>query len=343
MHFGVWGNVHVDHNVQLFHIQPAGGHIGGYQHRAAAVGKLRQHLVALALVQVAVQGLGDEAVFGQLVHQLVALLFGVAKRNGAHRAEMVEDAAHCGETGLAVHLEKALLNRAVGHGGGHFDLLRVLHELLGQLFNAFGVGGREQQGLAVWRALAHHRGDVVQKAHVEHAVCLVQHQGVQAFQGEVFALQQVHDTAGRPHHDVGAVLQAGTLAAGSHAATQGDNLDVVLRAGQAADLDRHLVCQLPGGAEHHGLHRKPARVELGQQRQSKRSGLAATCLGLGNQVFAGQRHRQAGSLDGRHGIKAQLLQIGQRGRCEGESRESSHLPIIGGTPSQPYSGAGAPG
>ena len=64
---------------------------------------------------------------------------------------------------------------------------------------------------------------------------------------------------------------------------------------------------------------------------------------LSNQVLACQRHGQAGSLDGRHGIKAQLLQIGQRGRCEGESRESSHLPIIGGTPSQPYSGGRALG
>ena len=39
-------------------------------------------------------------------------------------------------------------------------------EAAGQRGNAFGVGRREQQGLTIRRALAHHGFDVAEKAHV---------------------------------------------------------------------------------------------------------------------------------------------------------------------------------
>jgi hypothetical protein len=76
----------------------------------------------------------------------------------------------------------------------------------------------------------------------------------------------------------------------------------------------HLVGQLAGGAQHQGLHREAARVQIGQQRQREGGGLAAAGPGLGDQVAPGQAQRQAGGLDGRHPLIAQGLQIGQRGR-----------------------------
>jgi len=89
--------------VQLVDVQPARGHIGGHQHRAAAVGKLGQHLVALALLQVAMQGLGAQSrLAASSIHQVVALLLGVAKGHGAGRSEVVEQLAHRVQAGLAV-------------------------------------------------------------------------------------------------------------------------------------------------------------------------------------------------------------------------------------------------
>ena len=79
MHFGVRGDVDINHRLQLINVQPARGHVRGHQHRATAVGKLRQHLVALALLQLAVQRQGVKAVLLQPVHQVFALLLGVAK------------------------------------------------------------------------------------------------------------------------------------------------------------------------------------------------------------------------------------------------------------------------
>jgi hypothetical protein len=113
------------------------------------------------------------------------------------------------------------------------------------------------------------------------------------------------------------------------AAAQSDHLDVFLGARQAADFHGDLVSQLARGAQHHGLHRKPARVELGQQRQRKGGRLSAAGLGLGNQVLARQGDGQAGGLDGGHGRITQLLQVRQCGGREGKRGESCHAAIIG--------------
>jgi hypothetical protein len=92
---------------------------------------------------------------------------------------------------------------------------------------------------------------------------------------------------------------------------QGEHLDVLLEAGEAADLLAHLLGQLAGRAQHHRLHREVARVEALQQRQAEGGGLAAAGLGLGDEVVAGQRHRQAGGLDRRHLVVAEAGQVGQ--------------------------------
>jgi len=136
------------------------------------------------------------------------------------------------------------------------DGLGRTHELRGQFGNAFGVSGRKQQGLAVFGALAHHLGDVVKKAHVQHAVGLIQDQCVHACQAERAALQMVQDAAGRAHHHIRAVLQTHRLTAQGHTTTQGDDFHVLASAGQAADFLCDLVGQLACGAKDHRLNRR---------------------------------------------------------------------------------------
>ena len=131
----------------------------------------------------------------------------------------------------------------------------------------------------------------------------------------------VHHPAGRSHDDVGAVFQACALTAQGHAAAQRDHFDVVLRTRQAADFGAYLVGQLTRGAEHQRLHGKPARIKFGKQGQGEGGSLAAAGLGLGDQVLASQRRRQAGRLDRRHLVVAQLGQVGQSGLCQGQGGE----------------------
>jgi hypothetical protein len=71
---------------------PRAGHVGGHQHRAAAVGEAHQHLVAVALLQVAVQRQGAVALRLQQFRQLAAARLGVAEGQRARRPEVVQQA-----------------------------------------------------------------------------------------------------------------------------------------------------------------------------------------------------------------------------------------------------------
>ncbi|MOA27738.1 hypothetical protein D3C78_1486310 [compost metagenome] len=142
---------------------------------------------------------------------------------------------------VGVDLVKPLLDLAVVVQRLHLHLLRVLHELLGQLADIVRVGGGEHQRLALARAGAHDADDFLDEAHVQHAVGFVQHQRFHAAEVQRFAEQVILQPAGGADHDVGAVLQRGALRRHRRAAAQGDDLDVVDGARQAADFLRHLV------------------------------------------------------------------------------------------------------
>jgi hypothetical protein len=79
MDLGVGRHVHVDHGFQLRDVEPACGHVGGHQHRAAPVGELHQHLVAIALIQVAVQFKRGIALRAQQVGQIAAARLRIAE------------------------------------------------------------------------------------------------------------------------------------------------------------------------------------------------------------------------------------------------------------------------
>ena len=313
---GVGGDIYVDHCFEPVDIKATGSDVGGHQHRAAAVGELDQHLVALALVELAVEGECRDAMAVQHVDEVAALLAGVAESQGTRRPVVLEQGGHRLEAGRVLDLVEALTDLALGVLLEQLHLLRLAQELARQPGDAFGVGGGEQQGLALGRAAPRDIGDVVVKAHVEHAVGLVEHQRIERLELEAAALEVVHEPPGRADDDVRAVLEARHLRLHRRAAAQRQHLDVGLEARQPADLLAHLVGQLARGAQHHRLHREAARVEPAQHRQRKGGGLAAAGLGLGDEVVAGQRQRQAGSLDRRHREVFELLQVLEQ--CRGE-------------------------
>ena len=224
----------------------------------------------------------------------------------------------------------ALCDLACAVLGRDLDGLRIAHEAAGQRGNAIGVGGREQQGLTIRRALAHHGFDIAEKAHVQHAIGLVQHQGLEVADIELAALHQIHHTARCADHDVRAVFQRGNLVARGHAAIDGDDLDIVLGPRQAADFGGNLIGQLPRGAQHQGLDGKPARIQAVDHGQAEGSRLAAAGAGLCDQVLALQGQRQAGGLDGRHLRIAELLEVGQHFGRQGQRRESGGVRGLGG-------------
>jgi len=241
------------------------------------------------------------------------------------RPVVLEQQGDGGQPLVVADLVEALADLAALVLFGQGDLLRLTQESPRQRDDAFGKGGGEEQGLACLGAGFGDEGDIVVEAHVEHAIGFVQHQRVERGQVEALALQVVHDPPRRADHDVGTVFQAGNLRPHGAAATQGQHLDVVGAARQAAYFLAHLVGQFAGRAQHQRLHRKAARIQSGQQTQGKGRGLAAAGLGLRDQVMAGQGQRQAGGLDRRHLHVAELFQVHQCSRrqrqlIEGEIR-----------------------
>ncbi len=262
MHVDFWigRQVHVDHRFQLRDVQPARGDVGRYQHRAAAVGEADQHLIAFALFQVAVQRQRDDALRLQLGEQRAALLLGVAEGQRAHWPVVAQQLAHGGEALLVLDLVEALADGrgAVLLGQRHF--LRLAQETPRQPGDAFGIGGGEQQRLPLGRATLGDEHDVIVKAHVEHAVGLVEHQRVQRIERQAAALQVIHDAPRRADDDMRAVLQAVHLRPHGGAAAEREDLDVVGCARQTAQLLRHLVGQLARRAQHQRLHGEAARI-----------------------------------------------------------------------------------
>ena len=236
----------------------------------------------------------------QHIEQLAASLLGVAERERADRAVMLEQDADGFQALVVLDLVEALANLGVLVLFKQLDLLRLAQELAGQSHDAFRKGCRKEHRLASIRALLGNVGDVVVEAHVEHAIGLVEHQRIECVELQAAAFEVVHDASRRADDDVRAVLQAVALRAQGCAAAKREDLDIGFGTGQATDFLRHLVGQFACRAQHHGLHGETARIQVGQQRQGKGRRLAAAGLGLGDQVVAGERDGQAGGLDRRH-------------------------------------------
>ena len=163
------------------------------------------------------------------------------------------------------------------------------------------------------------------KAHVEHTVGLVQHQRAHAAQMQGAFARQFLDAAGRADHDLRVVrFERCQLRTKRHAAGEHQQLHVGNAGGQLAQLLADLVCQFARGAQHQRLRTGQCRVELLQQAQPERGGLAAAGGRLGNHIQPLEDRRQALRLDRREGGVAQGIDAGGQGWRERQRGEFVH-------------------
>ena len=94
----------------------------------------------------------------------------------------------------------------------------MMKQALHQLSNLLRHSGREKQGLLPAGQPFEDLFHVVDKAHVQHPVCLVQHKNFQPGQVQQLLLIQVCQTARRGHQNIGALLNGFNLRILSHAA-----------------------------------------------------------------------------------------------------------------------------
>ena len=143
--------------------------------------------------------------------------------------------------------------------------------------------------------------DVVDEAHIEHAVGLVENETFNVVQAERIALDQIEQPAGRGDQDIDAIEQRANLAAHRHAADRQRAFDAQMTA-VGAEAVEDLAGQFAGRAEHQDAaalaHRRP-RIggETMQDRQREGGGLAGSGLGYSDQVAARHDGRDRLRLD----------------------------------------------
>ena len=141
---------------------------------------------------------------------------------------------------------------------------------------------------AVWRWRGQRdedRLDVDDEAHVEHPIRLVEDDGMDPIEAELAATDEVEDASRRADHDLRAVLERGDLAVHARAAVDGDGADVAELA-EALDLLRDLHAELAGRGQDQRLHPERGGIDLLDDRDPERGGLAGAGLRLADEVLA---------------------------------------------------------
>ena len=287
--------VEVDHVRQLVDVDAACGDVGGDQHAQRVGFELRKRARAGGLALVAVNRQRRDAVARELLGQAAGTVLGA--REDQHLVPVV--VAHkLGEQfalALAVHRIDALLDRlSRGVAACDFDQRRLVEQTVSQLADVVRERCGEQQVLALRRQDVEDLADVVDEAHVEHAIGFVQHQQFDVRQIDGALAHVVQQAARRGHDDIDTALERVDLRVDANAAEHHHRLQRQVFAVGAHTLF-HLRGEFTRGGQHQRAHGEAHAVgrlhlvrlrgrEAMQQRQRETGGLAGAGLCTGEQV-----------------------------------------------------------
>ena len=203
---------------QLLDIQTTRRDVRRDQHAHFAVLEAGQCLGTRILALVAVNRRSTDAGLLELGRQTVGTVLGTGEDQ--HLVPVFLDDQVLEQRRLVALLHGVdmlldLLGRGVARAGFHRH--RVIQQLVGHAANLIGEGRGEQQRLTLGRQQLEQTADVVDEAHVQHAVRFIQHQRLEI--GEIDGLLgvQVQQTARRGGQDLDARGQAADLRVDLHA------------------------------------------------------------------------------------------------------------------------------
>ncbi len=209
---GVVGNVVVDDVADALDVQPARGHVGGDQDVDIPALEPIDDFLALLLRHVAVECGGRESARFEPSGEFLG---GHARaREHQHRVERL-DLQDPGQRVELVHAADhpvALVD--AGRRGGlraDRDVLGIAQVSVGDTPDRVGHGGRKQHLLAALGNPFQDLPDFVDKAHAQHFVGLVEHQGIERIDPERALFQVIDDPPGRADDDIGAAPEPGQL------------------------------------------------------------------------------------------------------------------------------------
>ncbi len=276
------------------------------------------------------QGQGVDAGLAQCLGHLVAARPGAAEdQRGLGRLRTQQAHQRLGlETLLHSH---PALRDVIGRRPTAVDLHRhrLTQRRLGDAPNRCRHGRRQQRYLALIGGIGQQPLHVLDEAHGQHLVGLVQNHQLDAFQAQRLALQQVDQPARRAHHDGRPALEPAQLRPVRSAAIDRQHLQPGTFA-QLPQCVRHLQGQLAGRRQHQSPHRairRPfghGRGDLHQHRQPVGRRLARACARPTDEVMSFQQRRDHSRLDRRRRLESERLQrlqqtLGQAqiGKCAG--------------------------
>ena len=288
---------------QLFDIQTAGGDIGRHQHANAAGFKVGQRAGTRSLALVAMDRRAADAVFVELFREVVGAMLGTGKHQHLLPVAFADKLRQ--QFTLAVLVNKMdVLGDLLGRGvtTRHFHFQRVVQQFLGQALDLVGEGRREQQVLSTRRQFGQYATDVMDKAHIQHAVRFVQHEDFNFIKTDGVLMFKIQQTARGGDEDVDAAAQLHHLRVDTHAAEDHQRANIQVFT-VIADVLAHLRRQLTGRGQDQRAHRTTAlcvRLILDQalqQRQGKARRFTGAGLGASHQVTALQYRRDRLLLD----------------------------------------------
>ena len=296
----------VDDVRQRLDVQAPRGDVGGDEHLQLAVLEALQGLHALRLALVAVDRGGFDAVVLQLLGEPVGAVLGPAEHQHLLPVARLHQVRE--ELAFAVLVDRVRdlgdeLDRHIAPRD--FNRYGVAHEARRERAHVLGKSRREEQVLPFRGQQCQHAADVVDEAHVEHAVGLVQDEDLDLAQVDGLLLHVIEQAPGRRDDDVDPAAQLLDLRLEAHAAVDHGGAQLhVLAVGAHALL--HLRRELARGHEDETAHRMARgrmadagfpREEL-QHRQSEAGGLAGAGLRGAEEIPACEYYGNGLRLDG---------------------------------------------
>ena len=266
-------------------------------------------LFARGLLDVAMQAVGADARAAQVVAQALAHDLRVAEHDHALKGAGAQDAQHGlfllqprDRDRILIDIRLTLLRR----GNGDLHLVALVHpadshDLLRDR------RGEQAEVRTVLDAVENFR-HIIEEAHVQHAVRLVENDGLDAVEAQVLAVIVVHEATRRRHDDLRMLLQAADLRLKPLAAIDDRHTDILIKCEQAAQLVGDLDGQLARRGQDQALQIVGLRIDMLDHRDAKGKRLARSRRRLGDDVAPRQQRRDGLLLHARRHCDALLFQ-----------------------------------
>ena len=307
------GNIKVDDVRQLLDVDPARGNVRRDKDAAAPLLEGGQRRLTGVLRFVAVDRLRGEAGTRQIARHAVSAV--LRPREDEHGDELRVFQQPREEAALVLAVDEIdVLADGLHRRRGRRDLhdRHVVQQTVGDFLNLRRHRGGEQERLLLLRRFVDDAPHVVDEAHVEHPVGLVEDENLERVEAHKALPDEIVEPPRRRDEDVHAVFERGHLRRLPHAAEDHGGAQAEV---SAIQLEVFIVLQgeLARRRQNEGADRPlplrdPAPREQLQNRHGERRRLARPRLGAAEQIPPLQHRGNRGLLNRRRLLVARLAQ-----------------------------------